>query len=105
MGNGDWAANGAAELILDEVIARNLGGSVVAEPTVGHQRRIAVILIQIAVELVGAALGNQRELTASGGACVCRVARNAGMKLFDRVNRCVTDDAALESAGDAGIVL
>ena len=105
MGDGDRAANGAAELVLDEVIARNLGGGVVAEPTVGHQRRIAVVLIQVAVKLVCAALGNQFELTASGGSCICGVPRDTGMKLFDRVNRRVTDDAALKASGNATIRL
>ena len=105
MRDRDRASGCSAELILDEVIARNLRVSVVAEPALGHQRRIAVVFIQVPVELIGAALGDQRKLATAAGSCICRVACHASMKLFDRVNRRVTDDAALKAGAYATIVL
>ena len=49
------------------MIARNIGSGVVAEPAVGDQRRIAVVLIEVAVKCVRAALGDQRKLAAAAG--------------------------------------
>ena len=62
------SADVAAELILDQVVAGNDRSRIVAEPAVGHQRRIAMILIDVAVKLVGAGLRHQLELAAAGGA-------------------------------------
>ena len=66
----DRSADIAAELILDQVIAGNDRTRIVAEPAIGHQGRIAMILIDVAVKLVGAGLGDQLELAAAGGAGV-----------------------------------
>ncbi len=64
----DWAADIAAELILDQMVAGNDRARIVAEPAIGHQRRIAMVFINVAVKLVGARLGDQLELAAAGGA-------------------------------------
>ncbi len=63
----DRTADVAAKLILDQVVARNDRGGVVAEPAVGDQRRIAMILVEVAVECVGAALGDKLELATAAG--------------------------------------
>ena len=47
----DGAADVAAELILDEMVAWNDGRSVVVEPAVGYKRRVAVVLVDISVEM------------------------------------------------------
>src|ERR1700691_1476453 len=57
LGDDDGAADGAAKLILDEVIAGYDGRCIVVEPSVGYQVRIAVILVEVSMELVGTALG------------------------------------------------
>src|SRR5579863_7099115 len=62
----DRSADRPAKLVLDQVIPRNDGSRVVAEPAVRHQRGIAVILVQIAMKMIGAALGHQGELSAAG---------------------------------------
>src|ERR1700727_1932537 len=54
-GDDDRSADSAAKLILDKVIARHDGRRIVVEPSVGYQVRIAVILVQVSMELVGAA--------------------------------------------------
>src|SRR5208282_69725 len=91
-----------AKLILDKVIARNDRVRVVAEPTVGYQRRIAMILIHIAVKLIRTALRYQLKLAAAAGTGRCLAAADSCVELFHRIHRRVADDATLKSASDAG---
>ena len=87
MRDGDGAADVAAELVLDQVLARNNGNGVVCEPAIGDQRGIAMVLVQVAMELIGAALGHQGELAAAAGAAVCLAAGYAARKLLQGINR------------------
>src|SRR6266581_247105 len=68
------ASQRSAELVADELLARNTGA--VAEPVVRGRCRIAVVLVRRTVERVGAALGDERDLTA-GTAALIRIPRRS----------------------------
>src|ERR1700722_121023 len=96
----DRSADIAAELILDQVIAGNYRIRIVAEPAVGHQGRIAMVFVDVAVKLIGAGLGDKLKLAAAGGAAGCLKSANGAVELFDGIDGRVAHDG--KSGADAG---
>ena len=79
------SAEGCAVLVADQRRARHAGA--IVEPAVGRGVGVAHVLVERAVELVGAALGHQRNLAAGGAALVGALARDGGAELLHGIER------------------
>src|SRR5208283_1309610 len=91
------SADIAAKLILDQVVPGNDWRGVVAEPAISYQVRIAMVLVQVPMKLVRAALCDQVELASAGRPARGLVAGNIAMEFFNGINRSMSDDGAGES--------
>jgi len=76
----DAAAEGSAVLVADEVFAGDAGA--VGEPVVGSSLDVAMELLERTMELVGAGLGDQRDLPAGGAALVGTDASDRGAEFL-----------------------
>ena len=79
------SAEGGAVLVADERSAGDAG--TVVKPTVGRGVSVAHVLVERAVELVGTALGHERNLAAGGTALIGALPRDGGAKLLHGIER------------------
>ena len=81
----DLSPDTCAELIADQRLARNVG--VIVEPGVGGEESVAVVFVERPMELIGAALGDESDLTAGRAAQVRALAGDRDAEFLDRVER------------------
>ena len=79
----DRAAEGSSVLVADESGTGDAGA--VAEPVVGLGEGVAIVLVGRTVELIGAALGDDGDLTTAGAAEVGAQSGNRGAELLNRI--------------------
>src|SRR5260370_14096776 len=81
----DRTAEGSAVLVANQRRTRDAGA--VAEPIVGLGEGVSIVLVGRAVELIGAAFGDDGDLTTAGAAEIGAQSGDGGTELLNRIER------------------